>query len=78
MVAQHNYIIVHRKAWEDTERPFTLSFAQGDIYASRDVDAKQLRQLRQDIADVLEEDAGRMEQMTHGDLGLVDPDDIAF
>lgn len=71
-----NYIIVHRTHYRPNEAPpFVLAFAQADVYASREVHEHHLRKLRQDINELLDEDSVRM---TYGDLGLTDPDDIAF
>lgn len=80
MVTRHNYILVHTKPYptEEDEKAFVLSFAHGDVYASRDVNAEQLRKLQDDIADALEDWVKPARTMEYEDLGLTDPDNIPF
>lgn len=74
-----NYTLFHRKTYDlgDEEKPFTLSFCIGDVYASRDLTEWEARQLIRHI----QEELGAIERdMWPGDLGLIDPSfsDIPF
>lgn len=68
MVSTKSYTIVHAKGYslDGEEAPYVLSIAHGDLYASRDMTGAQLRQLRADISELLEETD---RAMVAGDIG---------
>lgn len=76
MVTGRYYIRAYRNEFADPDcgTPFIISIADGTVYASRDLTARQLHELRRDIDNALEDG---MVEMERGDL-YGSPDDIEF
>lgn len=72
------YIRAYRNEFTDPDlgAPFLVSFADGTVYASRDLTAEQLHQLRRDIENALEDG---IVEMTWADLyGAPHDEEIIF